>query len=77
MNSLLIEITRSLYELDQGIKGILTITEKMEDLLDSLNDEKIPEAWLKLAYPTKRFLSSFLDNLVKRIEQLSVWKDDP
>ncbi len=49
----------------------------MEDLLDSLNEEKIPEAWLKLAYPTKRFLSSFLDNLIKRIDQLSIWKDDP
>jgi len=40
----------------------------MENLQDSLNDEQIPEAWLKLAYPTKRFLSSFLDNLVKRID---------
>jgi hypothetical protein len=32
---------------------------------------------MKLAYPTKRFLSSFLDNLIKRIDQLSAWKDDP
>ncbi len=68
MNSLLMEITRSLYELDQGIKGILTITEKMENLLEALNHEKIPESWMKLAYPTKRFLSSFLDNLMGRIE---------
>ena len=38
MNTLIEEITRSLFELDQGIKGILTITENMEKLLDSLNE---------------------------------------
>lgn len=40
----------------------------MENLLKSLNDEKIPESWVKLAYPTKRFLSSFLENMIKRID---------
>ena len=63
MNALIIEITRSVYELDQGMKGILTISENMENLLDALNLEKIPESWKRLCYPTKRFLSSFLDNL--------------
>ena len=63
MNALIIEITRSVYELDQGMKGILTISENMENLLDALNLEKIPESWKSLGYPTKRFLSSFLDNL--------------
>ena len=42
MNNLIEAITRSLYELDQGIKGILTITEQMEDLQKSLNLERIP-----------------------------------
>lgn len=77
MNTLLEEITRSMFELDQGLKGILTMTEKMENLLDALNYERIPENWLRLAYPSKRFLSSWLDNLVKRINQLVAWKDDP
>jgi dynein heavy chain len=77
MNALILEITRSVYELDQGMKGILTISEQMENLLDALNLEKIPESWKKLVYPTKRFLSSFLDNLSRRIDQLTAWKDDP
>jgi dynein heavy chain len=59
------------------MKGILTISESMEQLLNALNLNKIPETWKKLMYPTKRFLPSFLDNLMKRIEQLSQWKDDP
>lgn len=77
MNVLIEEITRSMNELDQGLKGLLTITEQMEKLLESLNFEKIPEIWQKLAYPAKRSLASWLDNLVKRIDQLSAWKDDP
>jgi len=37
MNYLIEEIHRSLIELEQGIKGILTISEKMESLQNSLN----------------------------------------
>jgi len=77
MNILLKEIIRSINELERGLQGTLTITENMEKLLDSLKKEKIPETWAKLGYPTKRFLSSWLENLVKRIDQLSAWKDDP
>lgn len=68
MNALILEITKSIYELDQGMKGLLTISDNMEQLLAALNIDKIPESWKKLMYPTKRFLPSFLDNLMKRID---------
>lgn len=77
MNALLDEITRSMTELGQGLQGQLTITEKMEKLQDALNLERVPETWQKLAYPSKRTLASWLDNLVRRIDQLATWKDDP
>lgn len=68
MNTLILEITKSIFELDQGMKGLLTISDNMEQLLAALNLDKIPESWKKLMYPTKRFLPSFLDNLMKRID---------
>lgn len=77
MNYLLEEINRSLVELEQGLKGILTISERMEALQNALNMEKIPESWNKLCYATKRSLATWFENLLKRIEQLSLWKDDP
>lgn len=49
----------------------------MEDLQHALNAERIPPSWARFAYPTKRSLSTWLDNLLKRIEQLANWKDDP
>jgi dynein heavy chain len=77
MNMLLHEVIRSLEECDQGLKGLLTISEQMEQLMDAIALDRVPAAWTKLAYPSRRGLASWLDNLLKRIEQLNAWKDDP
>ena len=77
MNMLLQEIIRSLEECDQGMKGLLTISEKMEQLMYAIALDRVPATWSKLAYPSRRGLASWLDNLMKRIEQLNNWKDDP
>lgn len=42
MNILLTEIIRSLDEIDQGFRGILTISEKMEQIIDSLALNRVP-----------------------------------
>lgn len=63
MNTLLIEMTKSLEDIDQGFKGILTISEKMESVIDSIYLNRVPAVWTKLAYPSKRGLTSWLFNL--------------
>ena len=68
MNILLVEIVRTLEEIDQGFRGILTISEKMEQVIDSIALNRVPPYWVALAYPSKRGLASWLTNLVKRIE---------
>lgn len=77
MNTLLKEINRSIVELDKGLAGKLTMSEKMERLLNFLNDEKVPETWNELCYPSKRSLASWFINLKARYEQLNTWKDEP
>lgn len=77
MNTLIREICKSLMELEQGLKGLLTMSEKMETLQNSLNLERIPKTWQVLSYPANRSLTSWIDNLVKRIDQLNDWKEDP
>lgn len=77
MNYLIIEIVRSLEELDQGFKGLLTISERMEQLMDAIALDRVPATWAKLAYASKRGLASWLSNLIKRIDQLNTWKDEP
>jgi dynein heavy chain len=42
MTILLTEIARSVEEIDQGIKGLLTISEKMEQTMDALVVNRVP-----------------------------------
>ena len=77
MNALISEILRSLFELELSFKGELTVTEKMEELMDSIFLNKVPASWAKLAFPSTRSLGSWLDNLKMRLDQLNVWKEDP
>ena len=49
----------------------------MEQLIDALALYRVPATWTKLAYASKRGLASWLENLDKRIKQLSDWKEEP
>jgi dynein heavy chain len=77
MNQLIKAIVESLFEIDLAFKGELTMTEKMEDLMDAIALNRVPAPWAKLAFPSNRGLGSWLDNLKQRLEQLNLWKDDP
>lgn len=77
MNVLINEILKSLAEIELAFKGELTMTEAMETLMSSINNNRVPANWAKLAFPTTRPLGSWLDNLKHRLDQLNTWKEDP
>lgn len=77
MNNLINEILRSLGECELAFKGELTMTDKMEALIDSIFMDRVPESWAKLAFPSTRGLGSWLDNLKHRLDQLNLWKEEP
>eukprot|EP01083_Nonionella_stella_P100679 284318_1 len=77
MNVLVAEIMRSLKELELGLAGELTMSERMEALQNALFLDRVPATWEKLAYPSLRSLTSWIDNLLKRVTQLQSWVDDP
>jgi len=76
MNLLLVEMRRSLLELDMGLKGDLSISEAMENLMNALFDDKVPERWEARAWPSLRPLGSWLVNLLERQKQLGDWTAD-
>lgn len=76
MNILMSEIKRSLKELELGLKGELTITFDMENLMNSLFINKVPENWTKLAYPSLLGLQSWLADLMNRLSDLENWVQD-
>lgn len=77
MNILCREMRRSLKELDLGLSGELQMSERMEDLFNSLYLGRVPVSWSKLAYPSQRSFSSWMDNLIARAGQLQAWVEEP
>jgi len=77
MNALIRAIVSSLAEIELAFKGELTMTEKMEALMEAIAVNAVPAPWAKLGFPSTRGLGSWLDNLRQRLEQLNQWKDDP
>jgi len=76
MNILLFEMRRSLVELDLGLKGDLGMSDKMEALMNSLYDSKVPANWAKVAYPSMRGLTTWLSDMLQRQRQLEAWTAD-
>ena len=77
MNILIFEILKTLGDMELAFKGELTMTDKMEQVMDSIFLDRVPAPWAKLAYPSTRGLGSWLDNLKHRLDQLNQWKEDP
>jgi len=76
MNILLFEMKRSLAELDMGLKGDLSVSEAMEELMNALFFDKVPGSWSKHAYPSLRALGSWLFDMLARQRQLEAWTLD-
>ena len=73
MNKLLAEIKRSLEELNMGLSGELSMSEKMEALMNALYLDRIPESWESVAYASLRPLGRWVTDLHNRYRQLSDW----
>ncbi|KAB7494339.1 Dynein beta chain, ciliary [Armadillidium nasatum] len=64
MNVLTKTIRTSLKELDLGFKGELKMTPAMEELVNSLFLDQVPESWVKLAYASTNGLNRLLPSTV-------------
>ncbi len=76
MNALIFEMRRSLIELDSGLKGDLSITEPMEQMMNSLASQKVPNMWEKLAWASRASLGIWFADLLARQGQLMSWTGD-
>lgn len=73
MNTLLQEIKRTLEDLRLGLTGALNITDAMESLQRSLQINKVPTSWETFAYPSRKNLAMWFNELIERCQQLEVW----
>uniref|UniRef100_A0A5F8GSV7 Dynein axonemal heavy chain 11 n=1 Tax=Monodelphis domestica TaxID=13616 RepID=A0A5F8GSV7_MONDO len=76
MNALLREIRGSLQRLDLGLKGELTLSPDMEAQQMALKGDAVPDAWLRLAYPSTYGLGQWFSDLLTRCRELDTWSQD-
>ena len=73
MNILLQEIKKTLEDLRLGLTGALNITDAMENLQRSLSYNKVPASWETCAYPSRKNLVMWFNELIERCAQLEEW----
>ena len=76
MDILLAIMKLSLFELDLGLKGDLTISDAMDEMMNCLFNETIPPMWEKKSYPTLRALGPWVTDVLQRCAQLADWTGD-
>jgi len=79
MNLLVMQMMKTLEELNLGFQGDLTMSKNMETLMAELAMGVVPSIWRQKPYdyPSMRTLGSWLINLRQRIDQLQEWAMNP
>jgi dynein heavy chain len=77
LNSIFSSCLKSLEDLEKGLNGELNMTDAMESLMQSIKYNKLPGSWDTAAgYPSKKPLSFWFDDLLKRHDQMDEWVSD-
>ena len=71
-NILLKSLKKSLRVLEQGINGIVVISEEYEEIMINLNDNKVPKVWL-FAYDSVKPLAAWSRDLKDRYRFFEDW----
>ena len=82
INALVQEIRSSLEEMQKGLNGQLNMSQSMEDLTECLTTNQVPGrnpfhtcSWERLAWASRKQLSSWFSDLLLRRTQLCEWID--
>ncbi|XP_058025838.1 dynein axonemal heavy chain 14 [Ahaetulla prasina] len=74
-NNLLYLIIRSLQELQEGIKGKIIFTKRLEELYNSILKGRVADLWEQSSFKTNKPLGSWIDDLIIQVNFFAMWAD--
>ncbi|WP_411023351.1 hypothetical protein, partial [Salmonella sp. s51228] len=74
-NKLLAVILQTLKDLLKALKGLVVMSQQLEDLSISLFNNIVPKAWADNAYPSLKPLPAWVNDLVERLNFIQRWYD--
>lgn len=63
-NKLLNTVTSTLINVDKAIDGFVVMSQDLEVVFNSLFDNKVPDVWHKVSYPSLKPLGSWINDFV-------------
>lgn len=72
-NRLLNKMKRSLIDIDLAIKGFIVMSDELDSMFMSLQNNQQPGNWKKVSYPSLKPLSSWYDDLILRVDFIDNW----
>ncbi|ELW49567.1 Dynein heavy chain 14, axonemal [Tupaia chinensis] len=72
-DKLLSVIHKSLKDLQLAIKGEIILTPELEEIYDSILNTRVPTLWQKHAYKSCKPLSSWVNDLIQRLNFFNTW----
>jgi len=71
-NTLLTATRENLEELQRGIKGLVLMSQELEEVFHRIYEGKVPSLWLT-AYPSLKLLGAWTRDLISRVEHFANW----
>ncbi|KAK9882719.1 hypothetical protein WA026_022770 [Henosepilachna vigintioctopunctata] len=72
-NILLKLIHRSMIDLKKAIKGLVVMSEELEEVYKAFINNQVPNLWSRKGYNSLKSLSSWVKDLVLRLDFISIW----
>ena len=72
-NALLAVMKHTLVQLDKAIQGTVVMSAALEAMARAFNDDKVPSQWEGVGYPSLKPLSSWIPDLLLRVDFLAKW----
>lgn len=75
-NKLLKTVYEYLINVDKAIDGFVVMSQELEIVFNSLFDNKVPDLWLKVSYPSLKPMGSYINDLVERLKFMQKWIEE-